>query len=49
MGAATPHIHPRVEASAMAPLLAHAGFLNPVVDIDRVAVDYGSLHSSSRI
>jgi hypothetical protein len=43
-GAATPHIHPRIEASAMAPLLAHAGFLNPVVDVDRVRVSYRSLH-----
>jgi NADH dehydrogenase [ubiquinone] 1 alpha subcomplex assembly factor 5 len=45
-GAATPHIHPRIEASAMAPLLANAGFLNPVVDVDRVRVSY--LASPSR-
>ena len=42
-GAATPHIHPRIEASALAPVLSAAGFLNPVVDVDRVAVAYPSL------
>ena len=42
-GAAAPHIHPRVEASALAPLLAQAGFVNPVVDVDRVNVSYRSL------
>lgn len=43
-GSATPHVHPRIEASALAPLLQNAGFLNPVVDIDRVSVSYRSLH-----
>lgn len=42
-GAAAPHVHPRVEASALAPLLAEAGFTNPVVDVDRAAVSYASL------
>jgi NADH dehydrogenase [ubiquinone] 1 alpha subcomplex assembly factor 5 len=42
-GAATPHVHPRVEASALAALLSNAGFTNPVVDVDRVAVSYSSL------
>lgn len=42
-GAATPHVHPRVEASSLAPLLQAAGLGAPVVDIDRVAVRYGSL------
>lgn len=42
-GAATPHIHPRIEASALGSLLSAAGFLNPVVDVDRVAVSYRSL------
>lgn len=42
-GAAAPHIHPRIEAAAMAPLLAEAGFVRPVVDVDRVEVRYGSL------
>jgi len=40
---AAPHVHPRVEASALAPLLSEAGFANPVVDVDRVAVSYRSL------
>ena len=42
-GTAAPHVHPRIEASALAPLLSDAGFANPVVDIDRVAVSYSSL------
>jgi len=42
-GAAAPHVHPRVEAAALAPLIAEAGFANPVVDIDRVPVSYPSL------
>lgn len=42
-GAAAPHVHPRVEASALAPLLSSAGFADPVVDIDRVSVSYASL------
>jgi hypothetical protein len=41
-GAAAPHVHPRIEASALAPLLGDAGFINPVVDIDRVPVSYPS-------
>ena len=42
-GAAAPHVHPRIEPSALAPLLADAGFANPVVDVDRVPVSYPSL------
>lgn len=42
-GAAAPHIHPRIEPSALAPLLADAGFAHPVVDVDRVPVSYLSL------
>ena len=42
-GGAVPHVHPRIEASAFAPLLAAAGFVNTVVDIDRVRVSYPSL------
>jgi NADH dehydrogenase [ubiquinone] 1 alpha subcomplex assembly factor 5 len=41
-GVAAPHVHPRIEASALAPLLSEAGFTNPVVDLDRVAVSYRS-------
>jgi hypothetical protein len=39
-GRATPHVHPRIEASAIAPLLSRCGFVNSVVDVDRVAVSY---------
>jgi len=42
-GGASPHIHPRIEAAALAPLLAQAGFVDPVVDVDRVPVSYSSL------
>ena len=41
-GAASAHIHPRIEASALAPLLADAGLVRPVVDVDRVDVAYSS-------
>jgi len=40
---AAPHVHPRIDASALAPLLANAGFVDPVVDVDRAAVSYPSL------
>jgi hypothetical protein len=42
-GPASPHVHPRIEAAALAPLLADCGFTNPVVDVDRVPVSYSSL------
>ncbi|MGN6850433.1 MAG: SAM-dependent methyltransferase [Sphingomicrobium sp.] len=42
-GAASPHVHPRIEPSALAPLLAAAGFIEPVVDVDRAMVSYASL------
>jgi NADH dehydrogenase [ubiquinone] 1 alpha subcomplex assembly factor 5 len=38
--AASPHVHPRIETSALAPLLSAAGFAMPVVDVDRVTVAY---------
>jgi hypothetical protein len=41
-GGARPHVHPRIEASALAPLLSAAGFQMPVVDVDRVQVAYRS-------
>jgi hypothetical protein len=41
-GAASPHVHPRIEASFVAPLLGAAGFARPVVDVDRVPVAYSS-------
>jgi len=41
-GGASAHVHPRIEASAVAPLLSSAGFVMPVVDVDRVQVSYSS-------
>jgi NADH dehydrogenase [ubiquinone] 1 alpha subcomplex assembly factor 5 len=41
-GGAAPHVHPRIEAAALAPLLEQAGFTKPVVDVDRVAASYTS-------
>ena len=43
MGVAAPHVHPRIEPGALASLLAAAGFVDPVVDLDRVRVSYDSL------
>jgi len=40
MAAASPHVHPRVEPSALAHLLTEAGFTMPVVDVDRVEASY---------
>lgn len=42
-GQASPHLHPRVEGPSLAQLLAGAGFATPVIDIDRVELDYASL------
>jgi hypothetical protein len=42
-GMAAPHIHPRIEPSALAGLLSAAGFAHPVVDIDRIQASYESL------
>ena len=42
-GAAAPRVHPRLEPSALSPLLVDAGFVRPVVDVDRVEVSYPSL------
>jgi hypothetical protein len=42
-GEAVPHVHPRVEAAALAGLLSAAGLTMPVVDVDRVQVSYESL------
>jgi hypothetical protein len=41
-GAAAPHVHPRIEASALASLLTEAGFIDAVVDVDRAIVSYRS-------
>lgn len=40
MGVAAPHVHPRIEPSALAGLLSDAGFTMSVVDVDRVDVRY---------
>jgi len=40
---ASAHAHPRIEPSALAPLLESAGFAKPVVDLDRVQLSYTSL------
>lgn len=42
-GAATPHVHPRIEGAGLTSLLTSAGFSMPVVDVDRVQVTYKSL------
>jgi len=43
MGAAAPHVHPRIEPAALAQLLLSAGFAMPVVDVDRIQASYPSL------
>lgn len=45
MGAAAPHIHPRIEPASLAQLLVSAGFAMPVVDVDRVRVGYPALRN----
>lgn len=42
-GGSVPHVHPRIEASALAGLFSEAGFVMPVVDIDRVEARYSTL------
>ena len=44
VGVATAHVHPRIEASALAPVLTAAGFADTVIDVDRVQVAYSSLN-----
>jgi NADH dehydrogenase [ubiquinone] 1 alpha subcomplex assembly factor 5 len=41
-GLSSPHVHPRIEAAALAPLLSAYGFVTPVIDVDRVSVSYPS-------
>ena len=48
IGVATPHVHPRVEASALANLLSAHGFAMPVVDVEKVQVAYSSFASLVR-
>ena len=47
-GTAAPHVHPRIEASALAPLLEQAGLARPVVDVDRANVSYASMRKLVR-
>jgi SAM-dependent methyltransferase len=42
-GFAVPHAHPRIDGPTLGALLGGAGFINPVVDVDRVEVRYESL------
>jgi NADH dehydrogenase [ubiquinone] 1 alpha subcomplex assembly factor 5 len=43
MGAASPHVHPRIEPVGLSSLLGDTGFTMPVVDVDRVQASYESL------
>lgn len=42
-GMATPHIHPRIDGPSLCDLLRNVGFINAVVDVDRISVSYPSL------
>lgn len=42
-GGVSAHVHPRIEPAALAPLIESAGFIKPVVDVDRVLLSYASL------
>lgn len=41
-GTAAPHVHPRLDPGGLTMLLGQAGFSEPVVDVDRVEVRYGT-------
>ena len=45
IGEASPHVHPRFDGPSLCAAMTQAGFLNPVVDVDRVSVRYKSLAS----
>ncbi len=47
-GAAAAHVHPRIDPPSFAALLAAAGFVQPVVDLDRVRLRYASLDALVR-
>ena len=47
-GGVSARTHPRIEPSSLAGLLAGAGFVMPVVDVDRVTLRYASLQSLVR-
>ena len=44
-GGSSPHVHPRIEAASLSPLLSACGFVMPVVDVDRIQVSYETLGS----
>jgi hypothetical protein len=44
-GGSSPHVHPRIEAASLSPLLSSCGFVMPVVDVDRVQVSYEDLEN----
>lgn len=37
---ASPHVHPRIDPASLSALLGNAGFMMPVVDVDRVRLRY---------
>jgi len=45
---AAAHVHPRIDAASFAGLLANAGFVDPVVDVDRVELRYATLDALVR-
>lgn len=47
-GAIAQRVHPRLDAPTLAGLLAHAGFSEPIVDVDRVTLRYPSFASLVR-
>jgi NADH dehydrogenase [ubiquinone] 1 alpha subcomplex assembly factor 5 len=47
-GGASAHVHPRIDPPSFAALLANAGFVAPVVDVDRVSLRYSSLDALVR-
>ncbi|MEO5641154.1 MAG: SAM-dependent methyltransferase [Sphingomicrobium sp.] len=47
-GVAMPHVHPRIDPASFSGLLSGAGFVDPVIDIDRVSVRYRSLDALVR-
>ena len=42
-GGATPRIHPSIDGPSLSALLGAVGFVEPVVDVDRLNVSYASL------
>lgn len=48
VGVSAPHVHPRIEPAALGLLLTSAGFVMPVVDLDRVRVSYEGLRGLVR-